>query len=147
MVKKVVMNIVQRLKADEGVRKTGYYDSLGYMTVGVGFCIDDRVQGAGLRDDEIEYILQNRVNEIAEELSKTRFFPVLDEVRQNALINMAYNLGIDGLLSFRKMINALVKKDWGNAACEAENSLWATQIQQSRVDFVKHCFLKGRYPL
>ena len=41
------------LKRHEGVKTHAYKDHLGYVTVGVGRCLDEKV-GLGLADDEID---------------------------------------------------------------------------------------------
>jgi len=54
----------------------------------------------------------------------------MDEVREEALVNMLFNLGRTKLTKFRKMVGAVRKKDWGNAAYEAFNSLWFRQLRK-----------------
>ena len=40
---------------------------------------------------------------------------------------MAYQMGVDGLFKFKKMIAALGKGDWNEAAHQALDSRWAKQ--------------------
>ena len=40
---------------------------------------------------------------------------------------MCYQMGLAGVLRFRKMIQALNRNDYGKAADEALDSLWAEQ--------------------
>jgi len=46
---------------------------------------------------------------------------------RRALLNMAYQLGVSGLLNFSKMLTALQAGDREEAAREALDSLWAKQ--------------------
>ena len=126
------MNIYQQLNRDEGeVKRNGkhvmYRDHLGYATLGVGRLIDER-RGGGLTDEEVEYLLRNDVTRVALELSKNLdWWPSLDHVRQSALINMAFQLGINGLLNFRKTLSLIKQGDYAEAAKEALRSTWAQQ--------------------
>ena len=43
---------------------------------------------------------------------------------------MAFNLGVAGLLKFKKMIAALEKRDYDTAAIEMLDSQWAKQVGQ-----------------
>ena len=42
-------------------------------------------------------------------------------------MNMAYQMGVPGLLRFKKMLSALEAGDWKTAEKEALDSLWARQ--------------------
>lgn len=53
---------------------------------------------------------------------------------KDALMNMNFNLGISRLLGFKKMITALVAKDYTKAAIEALNSKWSQQVGQRAKD-------------
>ena len=52
--------LIEQLKRHEGVSKWAYEDHLGYITVGVGRCLDPEI-GLGLSDDEIDYLLRNDI--------------------------------------------------------------------------------------
>lgn len=120
--------LIRQLKGDEGVKPCAYQDHLGFWTIGVGRLIDARKPGAGLRPDEIYYLLANdvevRTNDLQRELP---WFYMLDDVRKGVLIAMAFQLGTAGLLGFKNTL-ALVKD--GKYAEAADNMLlskWAEQ--------------------
>jgi len=52
----------------------------------------------------------------------------LDYVRRGALINMCFNLGIYGLLGFKKALAAIQAGEWELAAEEMLDSKWHTQV-------------------
>lgn len=52
----------------------------------------------------------------------------LDDVRQDVLANMAFNLGIARLLGFHNTLAAMKRGDWASAAAGMEASLWAHQV-------------------
>lgn len=118
------------LVRDEGWIPHAYLDSEGLITVGVGFMIDQK-RGGKLYDEEINFILDNRITRVSRDLNAAlpqfRLYP---EIVRRALLNMAYNLGISGLLKFKNMIAALDAGDYQTAATEALNSKWSRQVGQ-----------------
>lgn len=120
--------LVNDLVRDEGFSRTAYKDSLGYLTVGYGLCIDEDAAGAGIDEEEARMILEHRVLKLRREVSRVLYgFDTMPEPVQRALINMAYQLGVTGLMQFKKMMLALEARDWQAAAAEALDSHWAKQ--------------------
>ena len=120
--------LIEDLRQDEGVVPHAYQDSLGYWTIGVGHLIDKRKAG-GLPDHVIDALLEYDVDKVIEELgAELPVFHKLNDVRQNVLLNMAFNLGVPGLLKFPAMIRRLEAGDFDGAAREMLDSLWATQV-------------------
>ena len=124
------MNISEQLKRDEGVVKHAYRDHLGYLTIGIGFLIDER-KGGRMPDEVMEFWLGYEIEKRRVALSKAiPFFDDLDEARQGALVNMAYQLGVNGVLAFKKMLHSMQRGDYDIAAKEALDSRWATQTPE-----------------
>jgi lysozyme len=120
--------LIKQLKHDEGVVAHAYRDSLGHLTIGVGHLIDED-KGGSLSNDEIEYILQNDIDRTVYRLGhEFAWFDDLSDVRQEVIVNMAFNLGVTGLKRFKNMIRAIEMGDWLNASMEALDSRWATQV-------------------
>ncbi len=127
------MNIVDQLRRDEGESPTCYQDHFGYWTIGVGRLIDAK-KGGGLRPDEIAYLLNNDIVDRREALTKALpFFAELSSARQGVLINMAFNMGVAGLLKFKQMLAAVEAGHWGIAANEMLDSNWAHQVPKRAV--------------
>ena len=102
--------LVQMLKRHEGVRDKVYMCSAGYETIGVGRNISE--SGLGLADDEIDYLLSNDIRRCKEELiGEYDWFKDLDSVRQEALIDLSFNIGQTKL---RKFVKALGHMATGN---------------------------------
>jgi len=117
------------LEVDEGRVPYAYQDSEGYWTIGVGFLIDKRL-GGGLRDDEINYILNNRVEEAlvtAQRLVKN--FDSLTDNRKVVILSLAYNLGYTKLAKFVNTLKAVNEGRWEDAANGLYNSLWYVQVK------------------
>ena len=120
--------LIRQLKADEGVKPCVYKDHLGFYTIGVGRLVDDRKPGAGLRPMEIDFLLQNDIEDRTEQLTKRLpWFEKLDEVRQGALLNMAFQLGVDGLLGFKNTLKMVEDGRYSEAADNMLLSKWAQQ--------------------
>ena len=122
-------DLARQLRRDEGVVEHAYIDSEGWTTIGVGRLIDKR-KGGRLRDDEIEYLLQNDITEKTDELiRRLPWVAALDEARKGVLINMAFNLGVSGLLGFRKTLALVKAGDYARASVEMLDSKWARQVK------------------
>ncbi len=55
-------------------------------------------------------------------------FTKLDEARQLVIANMAFNLGLGGLMLFTHMLAAVARGEYETAACEMLASAWAQQV-------------------
>jgi lysozyme len=120
--------LVRQLKADEGVRSCVYQDSLGLLTIGVGRLVDARKPGAGLRPEEIDFLLQNDIDDRINALTrKLPWFANLDDARRGVLISMAFQLGTEGLLKFSRTLQLVMQGKYENAAAAMLESLWARQ--------------------
>ena len=119
----------EMIKRHEGVKSKVYLCSAGYETIGVGRNVSE--SGIGLSDDEIAYLLANDIARCEQEIAE-RFdwFDDLDPVRQDAIIDMAFNLGITRLSQFQNMLRALSESRFSDAATEALDSRWARQVGQ-----------------
>lgn len=120
--------LIAELRRDEGVVRHAYVDSEGWLTVGVGRLIDKRKSG-GLSDDEIDYLLKNDIARVSRELDeRLPWWRTLDAVRQRVIANMAFNLGVTGLLGFKNTLAAVKAGRWEKAAAGMLASRWATQV-------------------
>ncbi len=134
--------LIDELKNDEGVVLHAYNDHLGFATIGVGRLIDKR-KGGGISEQEADYLLSNDVVKIQKELKAyIPFYQDLDDVRQRALCNMCFQLGINGLLRFKKMIAAMNQENWEEARTQAIDSRWALQTPK-RAAKVSYMILTG----
>lgn len=120
--------LIDMLKRHEGVETHAYECSEGKVTVGVGRNIDQK-GGMGLSEDEIDYLLQNDVERVIKELaSEYAWFNGLDDVRKDAIIDIAFNLGATRLRGFRRALTAMEAGDYTEASTEFLDSRWAKQV-------------------
>ena len=134
----------KQLMRDEGNVPHAYQDSLGYWTIGVGFLIDKR-KGGRLPDPVRDFWLDYEINKTTYELEKRLpFFSSLSQVRKDTLINMAFNLGVNGLLNFKKTIHLMADGNHADASREMLNSRWAQQVGQ-RANRLSQQWREDRY--
>ena len=120
--------IVAQLKRDEGVVPHAYQDSLGFWTIGVGHLIDQR-KGGKLPDFIVDVLLEHDIEHHGKELfTALPWVKDLDPARQGVLINMAFNLGVNGLLGFANTLAAIKARDFAGAADRMLQSKWASQV-------------------
>lgn len=115
----------KQLLDDEGLRMKPYHCTGGKLTIGIGRNLED----VGISKEEAEYLLENDINRIHRDLSKKiDFFADLDSLRQEVLINMAFNMGVSGLLGFRRTLAFMRKGDFDAASVEMLKSKWSQQV-------------------
>ena len=108
----------------EGIKLFPYTDTTGNLSIGCGRSLSTRgitqIEAFYLLDDDIQYFL-DKLNHFLP------FFTKMSENRQVALVDMCFNLGVQGFLNFRNMILALESGDYERAAREMLDSKWAEQ--------------------
>lgn len=126
-----MINVEVELIKDEGLALIPYLDTNDNWTVGVGHklksnCGPITLEYAGKLLAEDIKIARDAVRR------NIPYFAELDEVRQFILVNMCFQMGIRGLLGFRKMLLALENKAYSIAADEMLNSKWARSDSPNR---------------
>ena len=114
---------ISQLKLHEGFRAKPYRCTEGYLTVGYGTNLDTR----GISEDEAEELLLNDMCRVEQSLERHGLLVGLNGARCAVLINMGYQLGINGLLKFEKTLNAVEAGQFELAAKEMIDSRWAEQ--------------------
>lgn len=127
------MTLRDQLLRDEGGVQLRLYMVNGVPHIGVGHNLRDVPIPAAaawlIFDDD----LARATDEVRRRLP---WAGALDEVRFEALVQMAYQMGIGGVLTFRKALAAMQAGDWTRAAMEMLDSAWArdqTPARASRV--------------
>lgn len=139
---------VASLKRHEGFRSKPYRCTAGKLTIGYGLNLEE-----GITETEAAFLLGSRVEQ-AEKDAKTFLpeFNALNEVRQGALINFAYNLGLTKMLTFKRFRKNLQRAietnevaDWHKCADELLDSRWAAQVGY-RSGEIATAFATGKLP-
>jgi len=117
--------LAEQLKVHEGLRLKPYKDTVGKWTIGIGRNLEDK----GITEQEALFMLNNDVDYFYDKIKKEiNWFWALDDVRQNVLVNMAFNLGVSGLLTFKNTLSLISFNRYEEAAEEMLNSKWARQV-------------------
>ena len=117
--------LLERIKKFEGYRRYAYRCSLDHLTIGYGTMIEDG--GHGIPEFVAELLLRDYLETIQTRLKAHDWFNALNEPRQHCILEMAYQMGVEGVLAFKMMIQSLKDKDWEGARTNALDSLWAKQ--------------------
>lgn len=137
---------IDLLKEHEGFRNHVYECSAGFPTCGYGYNLFANPQNLnsleiayfhrnGISMKDAENLLINEVKRLEHELShKFNWWSKLSEERQSVIINMAYNLGLDGLLKFKETLDFIQHGEYAQAADEMLRSKWAVQVKRRAID-------------
>jgi lysozyme len=118
----------------EGYRQFLYKDSRNVSTIGIGRNCETK----GVSIDEALFLLDDDLMFFSDKLTATfPWFSTLDENRQAALIDMTFNLGVNGFLEFHDMISALDLHDYEKAASCLLSSEYAKQVGQRSQDLAE----------
>ena len=121
----MISNLKDQLVRDEELRLKPYTDSVGKLTIGVGRNLTDK----GISFQEAQLLLANDIADATADLeAKLPWTAMLDDVRKGALLNMAFNLGIGGLLEFHDFLAKMQAGNFSGAAGAMLDSLWARQV-------------------
>lgn len=109
----------RQLERHEGRRLKPYVDTAGKITIGIGHNLTDN----GLTDAQVDQIYADDSGEVVRVLPIVfSWYGAIDDVRQRALADVAFNVGLPGLLKFRHLLAACVAHDWPRAGRELLDS-------------------------
>ena len=121
--------LIEDLKRDEGLRLTAYKDTVGVWTVGYGHA--HVAPGTVWTREEAERMLRLDAAKHGMELEKRApWIASLDPVRRRVLWNMAFNLGVNGLLGFKNTLAMIQRGEYAKAADAMLKSKWSRQVGQ-----------------
>lgn len=126
--------LIVSLQVHEGFRALVYDDKTGRLlttgdtiqgnpTIGFGWALNKLPMSRAQATAHLRETVQEVVFELQHRLPWMRD---LDEVRQMVLYELAYNMGVAGVLGFPKMLDALRRRRYDEAAAELLDSKWAT---------------------
>jgi len=126
--------LTEMLIRHEGLRLKPYYCPSGKLTIGVGRNLDD----VGISSSEAMAMLGTDVARcLRGVLSELPWAYRLDSARLNALVMMAFNLGVSGLLGFGHMLDAVERGNYLQAANHMMDSRWAKQVGHRAVELAE----------
>ena len=129
----------REVASDEGFMPTPYRCTAGKLSIGYGTNIQD-----GITRDEALLLMRHRLGKVVAALeSRLPFWFKLTDDRRRVLANMGYQLGIGGLMGFRRMLAALERGDYEAAAGEMLDSKWARQDSPGRAQELAEMLRRG----
>ena len=141
------MSLIENIKAHEGYRREIYKDSLGKATIGYGFLVsalspDELKLNGGKAEPMSRETAEKILNLKVARLQKRVFqcLPWLESKSQgvqDTLIEMAYQLGLAGLLGFRHTLGCIEAGDYAQAARNLRASLLYRQTPKRVEDYIK----------
>lgn len=118
-----------RLKMDEGCRLAAYQDTRGIWTIGYGSTCDVRPGDEWTQvqaDTQLMVDVQSAEARLSADLP---WFAALDPVRQDVLVNIAFNVGVHGLLGWPTTLSYFRAGAWESAAHALETEgAWDRQV-------------------
>ena len=124
--------LLESVKKHEGYRNKVYLDTLGKRTVGVGhLCVEDFWEDDKEYEEKflmtiLEHDLQSAIKG-AKDLMQEHGCMDIDEVAEELIIEMVFQLGKTGVSKFRNMWKHLSALEYASAASEMLDSRWAKQ--------------------
>ena len=132
-------DLEREIADDEGFRSHLYKCTAGAWTIGYGTNLSD-----GIDRDEALLLMRHRLGKVIAALeSRLPFWPKLTDDRRRVLANMGYQLGILGLMRFKRMLAALERGDYEAAAREMLDSKWARQDSPGRAQELAEMLRRG----
>lgn len=127
------MKLIDQLKEDEGCKLHVYEDSRGILTAGYGHNCEAHHEGLSLYDpitiEQAESWLLSDAAEASRDVdARLPWAPNLDTVRHDILVNMAFNMGIEGLLAFHRTLAMMEAGNYDGAADVMLESQWAQEV-------------------
>lgn len=120
----------KQLILHEGEKLFPYADIKDKITIGVGRNLTD----VGISMEESDIMLDNDIDKCIAQLTfEFPWFLALDEIRQRVLIDMCFNLGLGGLLTFHNTLGLIEKGNYKEASNHMLRSLWAAQVGQRAI--------------
>lgn len=144
--------LIKQLTLHEGKVLKVYKCPAGYLTIGVGRNLETKglsteectslrlgttdktkvielLKTRGITSEESDMLLSNDIDFFTNELKKALpWFDKLPEKVKIVLVDMAFNMGIAGLLKFKKTLGLIESGKYKEASTEMLNSAWATQV-------------------
>jgi GH24 family phage-related lysozyme (muramidase) len=142
------------LEVEEGDRQYIYDDATGKtfqkgdtlkgnLSAGIGINLM-----TGFDAVELQFIEQNRIAKVQAGLAKYLvWYAALDPVRQVALADIAYNIGVAGLLRWPHFLSFMAKQDYASAVAEIRSDqLWTSQVGPARAGRLETMIETGNWP-
>ena len=132
--------LIKRIKENEGFSLNPYKDQLGYLTIGYGHLIlpneKELVKEKKTKTDLEKIFIQDfkkAVRDYNNFLKQNTF----NKKEQELLVEMVFQIGVKGVLDFKKLLSNMRKKNKHLVCFEMMNSLWYKQTPERVKKLIK----------
>ena len=126
----IYQSLIKRIKKNEGFSRKPYKDQLGFLTIGFGHLVlsnEKHLLNKKINKKELEKIF---INDFNKALNDYNIFlkPLSSNIKESELlIEMVFQIGIGGVLKFKRLLFNLNKGNKHLVCFEMMNSLWYKQ--------------------
>ena len=141
------MSLIENIKAHEGCSARIYKDSVGKATVGYGFLVSalspDELKLNGGKIEPMSREVAEKILNLKVSKLKKRVFQCLPWLEskpqsvQDTLIEMAYQLGLAGLMGFHHTLGCIEAGDYAQATRNLRASLLYRQTPKRVEDYIR----------
>jgi lysozyme len=118
----------------EGLELRMYKCPAGFNTIGIGHNLDVNP----ISEEAAVRIYQDDIKRVYEGVVKVLpWFLDLDEQRKFVILDMAFNIGVFGLMKFKKMLAAVRAGQHRDAAAHMRDSKWYKQVPKRAEALIK----------
>lgn len=115
----------KQLLVHEGLRLKPYADTVGKITIGCGRNLTD----VGISAVTAEQMLEEDITKVIGELeSSVPWFASISPLRQRALADLTFNMGIGWIRKFPETFKTMTEGRWDAAATQLLLSRYAQQV-------------------
>ena len=139
------LQLIKRIKKNEGFSSTPYKDQLGFLTVGYGHLIlsnEKHLIKTKLSKEKLEKIFIQDFKNAIKDYEKYLKKKTSGKKEEELLIEMVFQMGVKRVLKFRNLLRNIRKKNKHLVCFEMMNSLWYKQTPNRVKELIK-IFLKN----
>lgn len=134
--------LIGSAKRNEGLRVAAYQDTKGIWTIGYG----RNLQAIRITEQQAgEWLEEDMLAAIRDAQQFPEYVCLIGDARENAFIEMVFNMGAKKVNEFKKMLAAIAQDDWTIAAHEMLNSEWAKEVG-ARATRLAQMMVSGEFP-
>ncbi|GAA9872296.1 lysozyme [Helicobacter pylori] len=115
----------------EGFSPSIYTDKTGHPTIGYGYNLSV-YSYEGKRITKAYGLLTDILKENYKALLSYGWYKNLDAMRRMVILDLSYNLGLNGLLKFKQFIKAIEDKNYALAVERLQKSPYFNQVKKER---------------
>ncbi len=138
------------IEREEGREACAYADPLtggAPWTIGVGHTGREVTPDLEWTSEQIDAALAADIARCTTALdARAPWWRDLDDVRQDVIVQMAFQMGVSGVLAFRRAAAALQARDWERASALILDSAWAQRQTPRRAHRLAEQLRTGERP-